>query len=182
MSKTLYVPVMLDVLLVGDEDRGYADVDYDYSLLDEETLFGDMISNRGFGEKKQLAGAHLQWTMPDALLHGVKQEDGSISFPTLPNRFLIQRLKMDGADVSWKCWKIRSDFVTNDSVGILSAERMLPASGGRWENVCFCGERAPFWGGGDGKGEMETSHDGGRTLRPVNDSLLPALQNRIWIL
>ncbi len=115
MSKTLYVPVMLDVLLVGDEDRGYADVDYDYSLLDEETLFGDMISNRGFGEKKQLAGAHLQWTMPDALLHGVKQEDGSISFPTLPNRFLIQRLKMDGADVSWKCWKIRSDFVTNDS-------------------------------------------------------------------
>lgn len=84
MSKTLYVPVMLDVLLVGDEDRGYADVDYDYSLLDEETLFGDMISNRGFGEKKQLAGAHLQWTMPDALLHGVKQEDGSISFPTPP--------------------------------------------------------------------------------------------------
>ena len=52
MSKTLYVPVMLDVLLVGDEDRGYADVDYDYSLLDEETLFGDTISNRGFGEKK----------------------------------------------------------------------------------------------------------------------------------
>lgn len=115
MSKTLYVPIMLDVLLVGDEDRGYADVDYDYSLLDEETLFGDMISNRGFGEKRQLSGAHLQWTMPDALLHGEKKEDGSVSFPTLPNRFLIQRMKVDGADVSWKAWMLRSDFVTNDS-------------------------------------------------------------------
>ncbi len=114
MSKTLYIPIMLDVLLVGDEDRGYADVDYDYSLLDEETLFSDMITNRGFGEKKQLSGAHLQWTMPDALLHGVKQEDGSVSFPTLPNRFLIQRLKVDGADVSWKAWTLQSDFVTND--------------------------------------------------------------------
>lgn len=115
MSRTLYVPIMLDVLLVGEEDRGYADVDYDYSILDKETLFGDMISNRGYSEKKQLPGAHLQWTMPDALLHGEQKEDGSLSFPTLPNRFLIQRLKIDGADISWKAWKLRSDFVTNDS-------------------------------------------------------------------
>lgn len=115
MANTLYVPVILDVLLVGNEDKGRANVDYDYSLLDEETLFGNMISNRGFGETKQIPGAHLQWTMPDALLHGVKKEDGSLEFPTLPNRFLIQRLHIDGEEVSWKAWIIRSDFVTNDS-------------------------------------------------------------------
>lgn len=129
MDKVLYVPVILDVLLVGDEDRGYADVGYDYSVLDEDTLFGDMVSNRGFGEVRQMSGAHLQWTMPDALLHGKKREDGSLEFPVLPNRFLIQRLKVDGDELSWKGWLLRSDFVTNDSYQTMEGMRktVIPA-------------------------------------------------------
>lgn len=166
MSKTLYVPVILDVLLVGEGDRGYANVDYDYSVLDKDTLFGDMISNRGFGETRQLAGAHLQWTMPDALLHGVKKEDGSLEFPTLPNRFIIQRLKVDEDEISWKAWLLRSDFVTNDSCDtpegmrktVIPALKYNPetgsyeAAGDDGKMYAFAGSVRPF-------GEEETENE-----------------------
>jgi hypothetical protein len=57
------------------------------------------------------AGIYLQWTVPDALRHGTQNDDGSTSFPYLPNRWLVARMQ-DGApaDQAVKAWIVESDF------------------------------------------------------------------------
>lgn len=107
---------MLDVLLLGNEanEEMLADFTPEYRRLDEEDLFGDVVTNTGFASRQGEQGAHLHWTLPDALLKGEQDEDGSMIFPEVPNRWLVIRLKESeqGTGIARKVWVIESDAIT----------------------------------------------------------------------
>lgn len=109
---TLYVPVMLDALVIGKKNEPLADIAPDYSEL-EGMPFGS-YAQRLFGTRTEMPGIHLHWTMPDALLHGVHNGEDAIDFPELPNRWIIQRSCSKKSNIERKVWIIESDFVTND--------------------------------------------------------------------
>ena len=110
----LFVPVTLDVLLMGKPgvEQLLADFTPKYDILDETNLLGDQITNPAFSSRQGLPGAHLHWTMPDALLHGTQAESGEVVFPELPNRWLVMRLRADDGCMLRKAWLVQSDTVT----------------------------------------------------------------------
>lgn len=119
MCNILYVPVMLEGLVVGKHSAPIADLGADYATAAEIPL--GKYATRVFGTKQEMSGIHLHWTMPDALLHGTQTSggDGEIQFPDLPNRWIVQRLSVKNGEVRQKAWLIESDFVTNHpSVGL----------------------------------------------------------------
>jgi hypothetical protein len=62
------------------------------------------------------AGIHLHWAMPDALIKGIAKADG-ITFPLVPNRWLIMRR---GGNKNDKQWVIESDYLYPDGVDRLT--------------------------------------------------------------
>lgn len=69
-------------------------------------------------------GIHLHFRLPRSLTHGSQSGAGKISFPPIPNRWLVQRYGDSGAakgKLSGKAWFIRSDGQPAD-----------PASGITW--------------------------------------------------
>lgn len=113
-NRPLLVPVTLDILLTGapDIEKPLADFAPKYYMLDESCLLGDQITGSGFSTQSGLPGAHLHWTMPDALLHGTQEENGEIRFPELPNRWLIVRFQESSSRIQPKAWLVQSDAVT----------------------------------------------------------------------
>lgn len=109
---TLYVPVILEALVIGEKSGYLADLAPDYSALDYMP-FG-RYTQRLFGKRSEMPGIHLHWTMPDALLHGVHNGKDSIDFPELPNRWIIQRVCSKEDTIERKAWIVESDFVTNN--------------------------------------------------------------------
>lgn len=74
-----------------------------------------------FGKTYTLApGIHLHWRLPAALCHGV-EKDGKLGFPLVPNRWLVTRLRMDGADSktvrAYDHWIVESDYLGLESDG-----------------------------------------------------------------
>ena len=57
MSKILYVPVMLEGLVIGKNSAPLADLAPDYSRISEIPL--GKYTTRLFGTKKELPGIHL---------------------------------------------------------------------------------------------------------------------------
>ena len=62
------------------------------------------------------AGIHLHWAAPDGLTHGSSAAD-TLSFPPLPNRWLISRVLIQGSAVSGKHWIIESDTLSTAKPG-----------------------------------------------------------------
>lgn len=115
-KQPLLVPVTLDVLLLGNsvKEKPLADFTPEYRRLDDDDLFGDCVTNTGFASGYGKKGAHLHWTLPDALLNGEQDEDGSLVFPEVPNRWLVIRLREseEGTYIERKVWVIESDAIT----------------------------------------------------------------------
>ena len=115
MEAVLYVPISLQCLVQGVHNSHSADLTPAYDLLNGfEPPLGDSVVNSWFTTKERSVGIHLHWVMPDGLLHGQQKEDGTIDFPPLPNRFLLQRLWEKGGKICRKAWLLLSDFVTSD--------------------------------------------------------------------
>lgn len=93
-----------------------ADISPHYELLGITSLFGDGIANSGFCQRQERCGAHLHWTLPDALLNGVQDPDGTLHFPALPNRWLVVRLETSGGTVQRKAWLVQSDALSSAEV------------------------------------------------------------------
>jgi len=61
------------------------------------------------------AGIYLHWTLPKALRNGIHQDDGSIAFPLVPNRYLVVRLQAGApAAQAAKAWVLESDHLGSD--------------------------------------------------------------------
>jgi len=152
MSKILYVPVMLEGLVIGKNSAPLADLAPDYSRISEIPL--GKYTTRLFGTKKELPGIHLHWTMPDALLSGTHTSgsSGEIRFPDLPNRWIVQRLWVKNGEIKQKAWMIESDFVTNHPLtGAEQYDRTsIPTfrlENGLWEGAGLDGQIYGYLGG-----------------------------------
>lgn len=110
-NSPLYVPIELDVLLLGDSHSEEELVEYapKYNELAQDSLFGDKIVNNSTVFRAGLPGAHLHWILPDALLQGKQDENGELVFPDVPNRWLVLRMSVTGQTICQKVWIVQSD-------------------------------------------------------------------------
>jgi len=122
----LLVPIHIDGLAVGNalpppQMFQWTNLAPDFSKLRQEYLFGsELDGNNGnpFARAEGLeAGVHLHFRLPRALTHGHKEGPGDVSFPPIPNRWLVQRFGGGvgaGGKLEYKAWLIRSDVETRD--------------------------------------------------------------------
>jgi len=128
MTNTLLVPIHLDALYLP-KDTSVLEEMTDYRNLpyfDKANILKNSdkayISNSVLSppfENLNLtlkAGIHLHWAMPDALTNGIAKADG-ITFPLVPNRWLIVRR---GGNKGDKQWVIESDYLYPDGVDKLT--------------------------------------------------------------
>lgn len=106
------VPINVNVLIAGKDEAEtlQADLAKKYNQIKDKS-FGNAVLNSLFTTQATEAGVHLHFLMPDALLHG-KAENDTISFPELPNRWIIQRMD---EKKNVRAWLVRSDFISEDS-------------------------------------------------------------------
>ncbi|GIP23380.1 hypothetical protein [Paenibacillus sp. J22TS3] len=94
MAETeIIVPVELDALLVNKgvlARDGFRRWQYDYTALAKFHSPEPLAGERNIGGMQ--AGVYLHWTLPRSLRHGVQRQGEGISYPLVPNRWLIVRL------------------------------------------------------------------------------------------
>lgn len=162
----LLVPIELRVLLLGgrEQERPLADVAPHYERMDQDSLFGDDITNDGLVMESGLPGAHLHWLMPDALLRGEQNEAGDLEFPQLPNRWIVLRLWPEGDRIRRKAWMVQSDRISFGEEGRTTAEGMRKTSipclayneeKGIWEPAGEGGSYHAYLGGAEIYGEEQ---------------------------
>lgn len=119
----LMIPVDVAALCVGEVDAqqatsGFAGATTDYSPLDDHGAFLGSNINRSIDGpplRPLPQGVHLHWAVPDALTRGVQGQD-SLSFPTLPNRWLLTRLLAGNKTMASQSWIIESDTLQTTPV------------------------------------------------------------------
>ncbi|MBE9261124.1 hypothetical protein IQ224_02420 [Microcystis sp. LEGE 00066] len=117
---TLLVPVYLDALYLPTKTDVLGEMT-DYSKL--PYYKNSQLVNRGSAyisetvltvpfTQPQLslkAGIHLHWSLPDALTNGIARDgEQGITFPLVPNRWLIIRR---GSNIAEKKWVVESDYL-----------------------------------------------------------------------
>jgi hypothetical protein len=55
------------------------------------------------------AGVHLHWALPDALIKGKVDDSTPLSFPVVPNRWLVTRFAIDGQTITPTSFVVESD-------------------------------------------------------------------------
>ncbi|WP_052275286.1 hypothetical protein [Microcystis panniformis] len=117
---TLLVPVYLDALYLPSQTKVLGEMT-DYSKLPyyknsqlvnpgrayiSETVLTVPLTKPELGLK---AGIHLHWSLPDALTNGIARDgEQGITFPLVPNRWLIIRR---GSNIAEKKWVVESDYL-----------------------------------------------------------------------
>lgn len=104
----LYVPVHVEALVVGKGGQRVKNMRSSFCALEKKPL-GETARVEPDAVTQLRPGIHLHWTMPDGLLHGVKED--TIKFPTLPDRWIIQRLERQNSRIKRKVWQIISNAV-----------------------------------------------------------------------
>lgn len=138
MTNTLLVPIHLDALYlhtntaVMEEMTNYSKLPYRKpgSMVNREaaylseTVLSPPFPNLNLTLK---AGIHLHWILPDALMTGKAESDG-ITFPHVPNRWLIVRR---GGNKAEKQWVVVSDYLYAEGETPTDAINILyqPSSG-----------------------------------------------------
>lgn len=110
----LLVPMQLDVMVLTpalDVTTPFLRATMAYENLLE---FGnpEPAPFAGGSTTQPAPGAYLHWTVPQSLRHGNQEDDGSTTFPYLPNRWLVTRIELGQPPAqAIKAWLIESDFV-----------------------------------------------------------------------
>jgi hypothetical protein len=117
-SNSLLVPIALDALYLS-QDTSVVEEMTNYSRLPyynaqnlvnrDEPFLSEAVLTPPFQNKnlKLPAGIHLHWSLPEALTIGVA-ESNDITFPLVPNRWLIMRR---GGGKEAKQWIVESDYL-----------------------------------------------------------------------
>jgi len=157
MSSLLLIPIHLDALPLA-EDRIVVEAMADFSRLayldggqeinsDTPNLSEEIVSQPFENENLRLkAGVHLHWSLPDALTKGDHSAEGT-TFPSVPNRWLVTRSKMDanGESPVEKQWVVESDYLYPDGEGELTGSVSIPfpadETGGKPRPFRFLGRK-----------------------------------------
>lgn len=138
-GQVLIVPMQVQALCIGNADAQgqsfaltpmadfstlpYVDGGRQYNR--KPYLSDDVISGGGpFGGEVTLpAGIHLHWALPAGLMRGQQQEDGSLVYPNVPNRWLVTRLiqknkTSSSASIITQSWVVESDRLNLDAVAM----------------------------------------------------------------
>lgn len=116
-EQKILVPVYVEALLVDpatSEAEVWKDLSVNYSMI--AARLGRNLED---GNLKELSsglcepGVHLHWALPAALTHGLNDENG-ITFPNVPDRWLIVRTNLDGDLLVQKKWILESSYKGND--------------------------------------------------------------------
>ena len=126
LSQVLIVPMDVRAFCVGDGDQDAVDhftgITLDFSKItaakDEQgaaiiSRENDVYRDSRVQPLEPLAeGIHLHWNLPRALTHGQTEEGSDITFPLVPNRWLVTRI-VDVPDpfTSAKSWVVESDHI-----------------------------------------------------------------------
>jgi hypothetical protein len=138
MTNTLLVPIHLDALYlptdtaVMEEMTNYSKLPYRKpgSIIQKEPVYlSESVLSPPFSNLNLTleAGIHLHWILPDALMTGKAESDG-ITFPHVPNRWLIVRR---GGNKAEKQWVVVSDYLYAEGETPTDAINILyqPSSG-----------------------------------------------------
>lgn len=109
----LLVPIHVDALVMGSQPRKpfqWSRLTPDYGKLQTEFFLGPDLTGDPFDEAPGLeTGVHLHFRLPRALFQGYQSEKTPLTFPAIPDRWLVQRVAAAGTGASHQAWLIRSD-------------------------------------------------------------------------
>lgn len=124
-SPFLLVPVAVEALVVNEADQHATAWSIAPKQYAKPSLF-ESIEPPPFTESngQPLPGVTLHWALPDGLTRGRRDSDGSMVFPTVPNRWLVVRLakisrqnSTDATNATTVARVIESDFLGSQSDG-----------------------------------------------------------------
>ncbi|KZL19411.1 hypothetical protein PsAD2_01950 [Pseudovibrio axinellae] len=108
----MIVPMQMDCLLVGTPNQkvNWAKLGLNY---DQMLKGGDALTSEVSPKFALETGAHLHFTVPKALRHGTQNADGLMTYPDLPNRWLVTRIlsTAPGAKPQLTSWIVESDYL-----------------------------------------------------------------------
>lgn len=115
----LIIPIAAQALVVPKENL-IKKVDLKNRLDSGENILGEEIQfdlENCFNEPSHFRkGIHIHWNIPKALKHGITQENDSIDFPAVPNRWLVVRISMqDDTALKYKSWIVQSDVIDDEA-------------------------------------------------------------------
>lgn len=110
----LLTPIYLDALMVGTPNQSgdWAAVAVQYDQLGLR-LGQPQPSAFEIATNPPALGVHLIWTVPSALRHGQVDAFGGVTFPSLPNRWIVTRsfIAKPGDVPQLTAWVLESDYL-----------------------------------------------------------------------
>jgi hypothetical protein len=122
----LVVPVRVEALLLADADQGDSHFSPPAAVFSRLPSYGDRtgrvylsdtVVTEPFSAVALTPGIHLHWTLPRALRHADAGEEGTVSLPAAPDRWLVVRAITDGAtgSTTTRAFVVESDYVAADA-------------------------------------------------------------------
>lgn len=164
------VPVDLQALVVNKVPQAYRRWPYNYEAL---SSFDSPEPEAGGGQsttETRKPGVYLHWELPDALRHGDGTGNGNVTYPKVPNRWLVVRLSGSGAAGPRTAtgWVVESDCPnqasptmylvdptildawtnSGDSIRVTGAQTTRQAAGADGPLVALLGQAFPLSGAG----------------------------------
>ena len=109
---TLYVPIGVELFLMGENAgaKNFMSTAPKYSAL-KSFYRGERLACDPFQNDNPLpAGVHLHFILPDALTHA-QQKQGRLTYPRIPDRWIVARLETKETKIKINCWVIESDYI-----------------------------------------------------------------------
>ena len=111
----LLVPIHVDALAVGEQPREesfqWTRSTPAFEKLEDDFFLGPKLAGDPFDQAPPLpSGVHLHFRLPHAFAQGRQKAGSPLTFPSIPNRWLVLRIVLDGGPrASHQAWLIRSD-------------------------------------------------------------------------
>lgn len=151
----LLVPIHIDGLLVGEslpsgEMFQWTNLAANFAKLHANYCFGAELGGDSdsdgnpFNQAAGLQpGIHLHFRLPRCLTHGSQSGAEKISFPPIPNRWLVQRCGGSGAangKLSCKAWLIKSDGQPADPANGITWPTFHKDKAAEFQEIGTCAE------------------------------------------